>query len=346
MRAITLREHGGPEVLHLEELPDPQPGPGEVRVMVQAVALNHLDLWMRRGLPTLRVQFPFVLGCDVAGVVDRLGVGVRGIGEGEQVIINPGLSCGRCRACLSGRDNLCRDYGILGETRSGGYADYVVVPRENLLPAPALLSVAQRAALPLTFLTAWQMVVRKARVQPGDFVLIHSAGSGVGTAALQIAKLFGAAVMATASTEEKLAHARALGADETLSSAGDDAGTRLLEAVRAWTGKRGADVVIEHTGAATWPFSIQACARGARIVTCGATSGYDARTDLRHVFYKQISILGSTMGSKSDLFAVLDRVSDGQLRPVLDRTFPLEAAQEAHRRLEHREQFGKIVLIP
>ncbi len=339
MRAMVLREHGGPEVLHLEELPDPEPGPGEVRVRVAACALNHLDVWVRKGLPGLKRPYPFILGADVAGTVDKLGAGVRGAGVGDEVILNPGLSCGRCRECLAGRDNLCRDYGILGEHRDGGYAEFVVVPAQNLLPAPAKLSPAERAAFPLTFLTAWQMLVDKAAVRPGETVLVHAAGSGVGVAAVQIAKLHGAEVIATASTEEKLARARELGADHTLLSTGG-----VLDGVKKLTGKRGVDVVFEHTGAATWPTSILACARGGRIVTCGATSGFDAKTDLRHVFFRQIAIFGSTMGSKGALFPLLDHLAAGRLRPVLDRKFPLEAAADAQRRLEDRSQFGKIVL--
>ncbi|MSP63653.1 MAG: alcohol dehydrogenase [Myxococcales bacterium] len=340
MKAITLRQHGGPEVLHLEDLPDPTPGPGEVRVRVKACALNRLDLWVRGGLPHLRHHYPFILGADIAGTVDGIGGGVRGAKDGDEVVLNPGISCGHCRECLSGRDNLCRDYGILGEHRDGGYAQYVVVPSQNLLPAPKTLPPEEQAAFPLTFLTAWQMLVRKAAIQPGETVLIHAVGSGVGVAALQIARLFGAEVIATASSDAKLARARALGAHHTL-RAGED----LVDQVKKITHKRGVDVVVEHTGATTWPQSILACARGGRIVTCGASSGFDAHTDLRHVFFRQLTILGSTMGPKGDLFTILDHVAAGRLRPILDRTYPLEAAAEAHRHLEDRSQFGKIVLL-
>ncbi len=339
MKAITLRQHGGPEVLRLEELPDPVPGPGEVRVRVAACALNRLDVWVRNGLPHLKLAYPFILGSDVAGTVDGVGPGVRNAKDGDEVVLSPGTSCGTCRECLSGRDNLCRGYGILGETRDGGYADFVVVPAQNLLPAPKGLSPALRAAVPLTFLTAWQMLVEKARVQPGEVVLIHAAGSGVGSAAIQIARLHGAEVIATASGDHKLEKARALGAQHTVRS-----GDGVLDEVKRVTGKRGVDVVFEHTGAATWTQSILACARGGRIVTCGATSGFDARTDLRHVFFRQIQILGSTMGSKGSLFTILDHVAAGRLQPVLDRTFPLAEAAAAHRRLEDRAQFGKLVL--
>jgi NADPH:quinone reductase-like Zn-dependent oxidoreductase len=341
MKAMVLREHGGPEVLHLEELPDPAPGPGEVRVRVQAVALNHLDLWVRRGLPGLKRAFPMILGSDVAGTVDALGPGAGELTVGEEVLVNPGISCGHCRQCLAGHDNLCREYGILGEHRDGGYADFVVVPRANILPAPKNLSPIERAALPVTFLTVWQMLVEKAGVRPGETVLVHAASSGVGAAAVQVAKLLGAEVIATASSDEKLERARALGADHLVRS-----GPEVVAAVRRITGKRGADVVVEHVGAATWEQSILACAWGGRIVTCGATSGFEAKTDLRQIFYRQIAILGSTMGSKAVMFEVLEHVAAGRLRPVVDRSYPLAEAAAAHRRLESRAQFGKIVLIP
>ena len=341
MKAMVLRAHGDPEVLNFEELPDLVPGPGQVRVKVQAVAMNHLDVWVRKGMPHLKLSYPFVLGSDVAGEVDEVGPGVDGVQPGEEVLLNPGVSCGCCRQCLAGRDNLCRDYAILGEHIDGGYAEQIVVPAENLLPAPKNLSPAERAALPVTFLTAWQMLAEKAQVQPGEVVLVHAAGSGVGVAAVQIAKLFGAEVIATASSDEKLQKAKELGADHLVSSRGD-----VIAAVRKLTGKRGVDVVIEHVGAATWEQSIMCSAWGGRIVTCGATSGFEAKTDLRHVFFRQIAILGSTMGSKSVMFRVLDHVAAGRLKPVVDRTLPLSEAREAHRLLEDRAQFGKIVLIP
>lgn len=339
MKAITLRAHGGPEVLSLEELPDLSPGPGEVRVRVQAVALNHLDVWVRRGLPHLKLRYPFILGADVAGTVDTLGPGVTGIKLGDEVLVNPGVSCGRCRQCLSGRDNLCRDYGLLGEHRDGGYAEQLVVPAENIVAAPPNLTPVERAAIPVTFLTAWQMLVDKARVVPGELVLVHAAGSGVGAAAVQIAKLLGAEVIATASTPEKLASARSLGADHLVLSTDD-----VLAAARRISGKRGVDVVVEHVGASTWETSILATAWGGRIVICGATSGYEARTDLRHVFFRQIAIFGSTMGPKGSLFPIIDLMRAGRLRPVVDQVYPLAEAAVAHRRLEDRAHFGKLVL--
>ncbi len=342
MKAVTLREHGGPEVLRVEELPEPEAGPGEVRVRVEAVALNHVDVWVRRGLPHLKLQYPFLLGADVAGVVDAVGAGVTHVKIGDAIVVNPGHSCGRCRECLSGRDNLCRWFQLMGEDRPGGYAEKIVVPSTNLVARPKNLGAVEAAAVPVTFLTAWQMLTRKARVQPGEDVLVMAAGSGVGVAGVQIAKMFGARVIATASSDEKLQRARALGADDTINHATAD----LTAEVKRLTNKRGVDVVFEHVGAEVWPKIILAAARGARIVTCGATSGFDARTDLRHVFFRQLEILGSTMAPKGDLFPILDHVAAGRLKPIVDRVLPLEKAQEAHRLLESRAQFGKIVLQP
>jgi len=342
MRAVVLRQHGGPEVLAVEDLPEPRAGAGQVRVRVAAVAVNHLDIWVRNGLPHLKLEYPFRLGADVAGTVDEVGAGASGVAVGDEVVVNPGHSCGRCRECLSGRDNLCRFFRLMGEDISGGYCEQIVVPAQNVVPKPKSISFTDAAALPTTFLTAWQMLTRKAPVRPGDDVLVMAAGSGVGVAAVQIAKLHGARVIATASTDEKLARAKKLGADETINHASQD----LVAEVKRLTGKRGVDIIFEHVGADVWPKLILSAARGGRIVTCGATSGWDARTDLRHVFFRQLEILGSTMGPKGDLFPILDHVGAGRLRPVVDRTMPLVEAQAAHRLLQGRAIFGKIVLVP
>ena len=340
MRAIAIREHGGPEVLREEELPTPEAGPGQVLVRIDAVALNHLDLWVRRGLPGLRLTYPHLLGCDMAGTVAALGPGAAGPAPGSKVVVNPGISCGRCRECLLGRDNLCREYGILGEHLSGGYAEYIAVPAANVIPRPANLTAPEAAAYPLTMLTAWQMLVRKAQVQPGETVLVLGAASGVGTAAVQIAKLFGARVIATSTSDAKLERARAIGADDTINTQSRD----LVEGVRELTGKRGADVVFEHIGRELFAKAILSCAKGGRIVTCGATTGFDPIVDLRHIFFRQISILGSTMGSKGDLHDVTAHIAAGRLKPIVDRVLPFGEAANAHRLLEDRSQFGKIVL--
>jgi NADPH:quinone reductase-like Zn-dependent oxidoreductase len=344
MEAVVLREHGGPEVLQRESIDVPEPGPGEVRVAVKAVAVNHLDIWVRRGGPAFHLAYPHRLGSDVAGVIDAFGPGAGpgALAVGDRVVINPGISCGHCQSCLSGADNLCPDYRILGENTHGGYAGYVVVPRQNLAPYPDGLSYEEAASVLLPFLTAWQMLVRKAEVRPGEVVLVHGAGSGVGVAAVQICKLFGARVIATASSEDKLSRARALGADDTIDyQAGDFVGE-----VRRLTSKRGVDVVFEHVGGDTFARSIKVTRNGGRIVTCGATSGFTPAIDLRHVFFRQIQILGSTMGSKGDLFEVLKHVAAGRLRPVIHTVMPLAEAASAHRMLEARQAFGKIVLTP
>jgi NADPH:quinone reductase-like Zn-dependent oxidoreductase len=338
--AMVLRTHGGPEVLVRETIDLPDPGAREILVRVRAVAINHLDLWVRRGLPSLKLTYPHRLGADIAGEVEALGPGARGAKVGDKVVLNPGVSCGVCERCLSGEDTLCRQYGILGEHTQGGYARHVVVPDANIAPYPGDLPFTEVAAVPLVFLTAWQMVVDKARVRPGQTVLVQAAGSGVSSAAIQIAKLHGAQVIATAGSDAKAQRALALGADHVINYATQD----FVAEVKKITGKRGADVVIEHVGGEVMARSVIATTSGGRIVTCGATSGYEPKIDLRHVFFRQIEILGSTMGSKGSLFGILEHVKAGRLKPVVDRVLPLWEAREGHRALEERAAFGKIVL--
>jgi NADPH:quinone reductase-like Zn-dependent oxidoreductase len=338
--AVVLRSHGGPEVLQRETIELPDPGPREVCVRVRAVALNHLDLWVRKGLPGLKLEYPHRLGSDIVGEVEALGQGARGAKVGDKVVVSPGVSCGVCERCLSGRDNLCRRYAILGEHTSGGYSRHVVVPDNNLLPYPGDLPFSRAAAVPLAFLTAWQMVVEKGRVQPGETVLVQAAGSGVSSAAIQIAKLHGARVIATTGSDAKGERARALGADHVVNYATSD----FVAESKRLTGKRGVDLVIEHVGGEVLTKSVLAVASGGRIVTCGATAGFEPQIDLRHVFFRQIEILGSTMGSKGSLFKILEHVKAGMLKPVVDRVLPLWDAREAHRVLESREAFGKVVL--
>ncbi len=342
MRAVGFTRHGGPEVLEVIELPTPEPKAREVRVKVKAVALNHLDVWVRKGWQGLKLQLPHVLGADIAGVVDAVGAEVADLEPGTEVCVNPGVSCGVCERCLKGDDNLCRQYTILGEHIRGGYAEYVCVPRQNILPKPKKLSFEAAACLPLTFLTAWTMLVRRAQLQPGETVLVHAAGSGVGSAGIQIAKLLGAKVIATTSTEEKAKKALALGADHVINYATHD----FVDEVKKLTNKRLVDVVFEHTGASTWDKSIACLPYGGRLVTCGATAGGDVKLDLRVLFYKRISLLGSTMGSKGDLFRIMQLVEEGKLEPVLDRVMPLEKAAEAHGLLSDRKSFGNVVLTP
>ena len=340
MRAVVMRARGGPEVLEVADLPVPEPGPKEVRVRLKAAALNHLDVWVRKGVASPKLPLPHVLGADGSGVVDAVGPGVEGFAPGDEVVINPGLSCGRCERCLAGEDNLCPRYQILGEHRHGTYAEYVVLPEANLAPKPKNLSFEEAAAIPLTFLTAWQMVLDKLGVRPGDDVLVMAAGSGVSVAAIQIAKLFGARVIATAGSEDKLRRAKALGADETVNYTHPD----WPKEVRRLTGGKGADKVVDHTGALYFEGVIKATANGGRIAIAGASSGYEGTLPFAHVFYRQLSILGSTMASKSRLFPILRFVEEGKLKPVVGQVLPLEAAAEGHRLLEERRVFGKVVL--
>lgn len=338
MRAILLHEHGGPEKLIDGEIDTPTPGPAEVLVRIQATALNHLDIWVREGMAHLKLTYPHILGSDIVGELAE---------DKTPVIVSPGLSCMHCQKCLSGRDNLCRRYHILGEHTRGGYAEYIAVPRANIIPRPqrrsdtgAALSLTDVAAFPLAMMTAWQMLKRRADVQPGETVVIIGAGSGVGSAGVQVAKLLGARVIATATSDTKLAKARGLGADETINSKE----TELAGAVKSLTNKRGADVIFEHVGEAVWEQCIQAIAWGGRLVTCGATTGHKVTTDLRHVFFRQISILGSTMASKGDLIATVEHLAAGRLSPVVDTVMPMSEVRAAHQRMEDRAQFGKIVL--
>jgi NADPH:quinone reductase-like Zn-dependent oxidoreductase len=339
--AVVLRTHGGPEVLVRETIELGEPGPREVRVRVRAVAVNHLDMWVRRGLPNLKLEYPHRLGSDIVGELDAIGPGARTSAKvGDRVVVSPGVSCGVCERCLSGQDNLCRQYAILGEHTNGGYSRHVVVPDTNLLPYPGDMPFTQAAAIPLVFLTAWQMVVDKARVRPGQTVLVQAAGSGVSSAAIQIAKLHGARVIATTGTDAKAERAKALGADHVVNYATQD----FVGEVKKLTGKRGADAVVEHVGGEVMTKSILATAAGGRIVTCGATAGFTPAIDLRHVFFRQIEILGSTMGPKGSLFTILEHVAAGRLKPVVDRVVPLWEAPRAHEVLEAREAFGKVVL--
>lgn len=346
VEAMVLRTHGGPEVLRRETIDLPEPGPREVRVRVRAVALNHLDIWTRRGLPHIKHEYPHRLGADIAGTIDALGPGARLSGTlkvGDKVLVSPGISCGVCAQCLSGHDNLCKSYKILGESTQGGYARFHNVPDANLLPFPEPLSFTDAAAIPLVFLTAWQMLVHKAKVRPGKTVLVQAAGSGVSSAAIQIAKLFGARVIATTGGEAKMARARELGADHVINYAKDD----FVAECKKITGKRGVDCVVEHVGGDVFVKSVLATAWGGRVVTCGATAGFTPTIDLRQVFFRQVEILGSTMGSKGDLFEVLGHVAQtgqAKLRPVVNRVLPLWEAAEAHRVIEAREAFGKVVL--
>ena len=342
MKAIIFKQHGGPEVLEHAEVAEPTTLANEVLVEVKACALNHLDIFVRGGLPGIKIPLPHILGNDIAGVVRDVGPLVGWVKPGDEVMVQPGVSCGHCAECLRGQDNLCRQYDILGYRRDGGYAELVAVPGVNIIPKPGNVSWEEAAALPLVTLTTWHMLVTRANVQPGEDVLVHAAGSGVGSVAIQIAKLLGAHVIATAGSEEKLAKARDLGADETINYTLAD----WPKEVKRVTNRKGVDVVFEHTGAETWPGSISSLKNNGRLVTCGATSGFDARTDLRQIFFRHLTILGSFMGSKAELLEAMKFVEQGKIRAVVDRVLPLAEARRAHELLENRAQFGKIVLRP
>jgi NADPH:quinone reductase-like Zn-dependent oxidoreductase len=340
MRAVVIREHGGPEVLKQEALADPVALGGEALVRVRACALNHLDIWTRKGQAGRPVAFPHVLGNDIAGELAGLGSPVEGLREGQRVMLSPGTSCGRCHACLSGEDNACRQYRILGCQIHGGYAELVRCPVSNVIPIPDHVGFEQAAAFPLAFLTAWRVLAGRARIRAGEDVLVWAAGSGVGTAAVQVARLLGARVIATAGSHEKLELARRLGADEVLNHRTAD----VVAEVRRLTGKKGVEVVFEHVGQATWERSILCLAHRGRLVTCGATTGPQGATELRHLFAKQLSLLGSYMGSKAELLEAAAHFFAGRLQPVVHAVLPLSQARRAHEMMEASEHFGKIVL--
>ena len=330
MKAVRFHEHGDVGVLRYEEAPDPVPAAGRAIVRVRACALNHLDLWERRGLDRVRLPLPHISGSDIAGEV---------VGSGARVMLQPGLRCGRCAACAEGRDNQCVEYDVLGLRSDGGYAELVSVPLENLIPIPDDLDFIVAAAFPLTFLTAWHMLVTRAAIRHGDVVLVLAGGSGVGQAAIQLARHFGARVFATAAPE-KAEPTAALGAELVFDHYTGD----FAKEVRGATAGRGADIVIEHVGEATWDRSVRALATGGRLVTCGATTGHAAAIDLRHLFARQLSLLGSYMGRFDELRAAAPLLFDGHVTPVIDEVFPLARAADAQRKLEEKGQFGKVVL--
>lgn len=342
MKAVVFDRFGGPEVLELRERPKPAPRPGDVLVRVRACAINHLDLWVRSGLRGLEPELPHVLGSDVVGEIAELGEGVSQWRAGDRTLVLPTLSCGKCPACAAGDDNLCRDYDVLGRRRNGGYAEYVTVPAANCLPYPDNLDWEHAAAIPLVYLTAWHMLVGRAAVREGEDVLVIGAGSGVGSAAIQVARLKGARVIATAGSAERLERARTLGAHETIDHSRED----LRGRVRELTSGKGVEVVFEHVGGRVFESAVGALARGGRLVTCGATIGGEVKLDLNLLFGRHLSLMGSWMGRRSELLEALQFVREGKLAPVVDRVLPLERAAEAHRVMEAREHFGKIVLTP
>jgi NADPH:quinone reductase-like Zn-dependent oxidoreductase len=342
MKVAQIHQHGGPEVIVYEDAPEPDIRPDEVLIRVRACALNHLDLWVRAGIPGMKLPMPHVLGSDIAGEVVRTGELCQRIKPGQRVLLAPALSCRQCADCISGRDNSCRQYRLFGAAIDGGNREFMPAPEYAVIPIPDDLTFEEAAAAPLVFLTAWHMLFSRVGLQPGEDVLVLSASSGVGSAAIQIAKLFHCRVIATAGNEAKMAKARELGADEVIDHYRQD----ISAEVKRLTSKRGVDVVVEHVGAATWQKSVECLAPGGRLVTCGATTGYDVKLDLRFLFSKRQSIAGSYMGKMSELYQALKFVFRKQLKPVIDRVYPLAETAEAHRRLENKEQFGKVIVVP
>jgi NADPH:quinone reductase-like Zn-dependent oxidoreductase len=340
LKAIYFEEHGGPEVLQYGDFEDPSPARGEVAIDVKATSLNHLDLFVRRGAPGIKVPLPHIPGCDASGVVADLGEGVVGFEAGDRVLMDPSITCGRCEFCIRGDASLCRSFGVIGEHMRGTSAEKLVVPAVNLVKIPGHMTFEDAAAVPMAFETAWRMMITRGRLRPGESVLILGAAAGVGTACIQIAKVSGARVLAAASSEEKLALCRELGADVVIDYRNED----FVKRAKEETNGRGVDVCVDYIGKDTWVKSLRSVVQGGRVLTCGATTGYDPATDLRHVFYRQLEIIGSTTGSKNDLEAALQFIFKGEMKPVIGKIMDLPDTAEAHRLMEAREVLGKIVI--
>jgi len=342
MKAVKIFEHGDVNVLKLVEVDEPTISSNDVLVNVKACALNHLDIWTRKGLPNVKIPLPLILGCDIAGVISKVGSNVKNFKVGDEVLVSPGTSCGKCYYCLSGQDNLCKEYKMFGYMIDGGYAEYVKVPQENLIKKPSNISFEEGASIPLVFLTAWHMLVNRVNLKPGQTILIQAAGSGVGIAGIQIAKLLGAKVITTAGSDEKLRKAKELGADELINYKEQD----FLKEIKKITDKKGVDVVFEHIGGKTFEKSMLALAKNGKLVTCGATEGAIANIDLRFLFYKHITLYGSFMGQKNELIELMKFFENGKLRAIVDTVLAIEDIKEAHNIIEERRQFGKVVIKP
>lgn len=340
MKAVLFREHGGPDKLSYEEIPTPQIGAQEVLVRVKACALNHLDIWIRQGNPAYPMPMPHVSGSDIAGLVEAVGTQAEGLTAGQRVFVSPGVSCWHCEFCLAGRDNFCRTYSLIGAMMHGGYAEYVKVPYRNVLAMPENLTFEQEAAFPLVSVTASHMMFALAGLQHGETVLIMGAGSGVGSMAVQMAKLAGARVITTVGADDKIPKAVTLGADAVINHNRE----KVAERVRLLTEGRGVDVVIEHIGPEVWDSCLASLAKGGRLITCGATTGAEVKLDLRQVFSRQYTIKGSYMGTRAELVKTAVLMGQRRLSSVIDRTYPLQEARAAQEQLLSRKFFGKIVL--
>lgn len=340
MRAVIFKKHGGTEELEEAYIPVPEPGKRDVLVKVHASSVNHLDLWNLAGMPGVRVTMPHIPGCDVSGEVVGKGAKAHGIPLGTHVIVAPGISCGKCRYCANGWDSLCPRYQILGFQINGGFAEYVKVPARNIIPVNKRLSMEEWAGVPLVFMTAWHMLMTRGGLKKKESVLIHAAGSGIGSAAIQIAKLLRCRVMTTVGSAEKAALAKSLGPDAVINYSEKDFAAEVFK----WTGGEGVDVVFEHIGGETFAKSIACLKKTGRLLTCGATAGRSVSVDLRFLFMKQLSIFGSYMGGIPELQRIVRRMKDGRLRPVIDKVYPLRQARQALKRMSDRENFGKIIV--
>ena len=340
MRAWVVPEHGGPDVLRLETRPIPEPGPRQIRVKAIRGALNHLDLWVRKGVPGVKYPLPMVPMSDVAGIIDAVGSDAKLFSAGARVVLYPGKSCGVCPKCLEGDDPICAQYGIRGESFNGGAAEYVVVDETEAVALPDNVDFDTAAAFSLTFLTAYRMVFTRGHVRMGEWVLVHAAGSGVSSAAIQFARLAGARVIATAGSPEKIERARALGVEKVINYRETD----FAKEIRDITGKRGVDLIIDHIGKDTFAGNIKCLAKGGRLVICGNTSGAAVETNLAMIFFKSLSVIGSTMGSRAEYLKCLDIVSRGLAKPIIDRAFSFEDLPRAHEHLESRKAFGKVLI--
>lgn len=341
MKAVLFRQHGGPDKLSYEDLPTPVIGPDEVLIKVKACALNHLDIWIRQGNPAYPMPLPHVSGSDVAGVVEQVGAQADHVTVGQRVFVSPGISCWKCESCLAGRDNFCRSYSLLGAMMHGGYAEYVKVPFRNVLPMPENLSFEQAAAFPLVSVTASHMLFALAGLQHGETVLIMGGGSGVGTMAIQMAKLAGARVITTVGSDDKIPKAVVLGADAVINHSKE----KVADRVKLLTEGHGVDVVIEHIGPEVWESCLASLAKGGRLITCGATTGAEVKVDLRYVYSRQFTIKGSYMGTRAELVKAAELMGQKRLIPVIDRTYPLQEARAAQEQMLSRRFFGKIVLV-
>lgn len=340
MKAAVIYEHGGLGCVKVEEIAEPKAGRNEVLLKVKSAGLNHLDIWVRKGRPGLKLAFPHILGCDAAGIVAAIGDDVTNVNVGDEVVLNPALSCGSCEYCNRGEQSECLSFGIVGMGRQGTFAEYIAVPARNVHPKPAYMDFNEAGGFVLSCLTAWRMLFTRAQLRPGETVLLHGVGGGVALYALHLAKLAGACVIVTSSSDNKLARAGQMGADHTINYKAEDVAVR----VKDFTSGRGADIVIDTVGAATWPIDFSVVRRGGKIVLCGITTGAKAETNLQALYWNQLTIMGSTMGSDEDLRQMLRTVTTAQLRPVIDSVEPLENVRKAMEKMEAGGQFGKIVM--